>query len=269
MRDASEFVAPLIDRLPVRRRLGPVTVQDPCHLRHVQRAHLPVRTVLAAVADVVELDDEGLCCGAGGAYSALQPELAGEIRERKLAAIERAGPQVVASANPGLRVSPRCRRRQRQAPDGPRRRGVVSGGRYDDLADRLQVVVDDLDQITFDQLREASAEGQGRPADDKRLTQARRAVEKAIHLLRGRRAQASTNELTVSISSRKHAVAVLGEREGDACQVELVVLLAFRLERRGPDDPARCAQVAEPLVELGELVVGRACFMRITTRCPT
>jgi glycolate oxidase iron-sulfur subunit len=101
VRDASEVVAPLIDRLPVRRRLGPVTVQDPCHLRHVQRAHLPVRTVLAAVADVVELDDEGLCCGAGGAYSTLQPELAGEIRERKLAAIERAGPQVVASANPG------------------------------------------------------------------------------------------------------------------------------------------------------------------------
>jgi glycolate oxidase iron-sulfur subunit len=101
VRDASEFVAPLIDRLPVRRRLGRVTVQDPCHLRHVQRAHLPVRTVLEAVADVVELDDEGLCCGAGGAYSTLQPELAGSIRERKLAAIERAGAQVVASANPG------------------------------------------------------------------------------------------------------------------------------------------------------------------------
>jgi glycolate oxidase iron-sulfur subunit len=101
VRDASEFVAPLVDRLVVRRRLGPVTVQDPCHLRHVQHAHLPVRTVLAAVADVIELDDDGLCCGAGGAYSTLQPELAGQIRERKLAAIERAGPQVVASANPG------------------------------------------------------------------------------------------------------------------------------------------------------------------------
>ncbi|HEY0520938.1 MAG TPA: (Fe-S)-binding protein [Ilumatobacteraceae bacterium] len=101
VRDASEFVAPLVDRLPVRRRLGPVTVQDPCHLRHVQRAHLPVRTVLSAVADVVELDDEGLCCGAGGAYATLQPELAAEIRDRKLAAIGRAGPQVVASANPG------------------------------------------------------------------------------------------------------------------------------------------------------------------------
>lgn len=56
---------------------------------------------------------------------------------------------------------------------------------YGDLADRLQAVVDDLDQVTFDKLREAAADRRGRPVDDKRLTQARRAVEKAIHLLRG------------------------------------------------------------------------------------
>ena len=101
VRDVHELVADHIDRLRPSRHIGTVIVQDPCHLRHVQRAHLPVRTVLGAVADVVELDDEGLCCGAGGAYSTLQPDLAGQIRERKLAAIERAGPQVVASANPG------------------------------------------------------------------------------------------------------------------------------------------------------------------------
>jgi glycolate oxidase iron-sulfur subunit len=57
------------------------------------------------VADVVELDDDGLCCGAGGAYSALQPELAGRIRDRKSAsidrAVERTGARIVASANPG------------------------------------------------------------------------------------------------------------------------------------------------------------------------
>jgi glycolate oxidase iron-sulfur subunit len=105
VRDVHEFVAEHIDRLEPARRLDPVIVQDPCHLRHVQRAHLAVRTVLARVCDVVELDDEGLCCGAGGAYSALEPELAGDIRERKLASIGRAttasGATVVASANPG------------------------------------------------------------------------------------------------------------------------------------------------------------------------
>lgn len=59
-------------------------------------------------------------------------------------------------------------------------------GTYDDLVERLEAIVVDLDQRAFDLLREAAAEHRGRPADDKRLTQARRAVEKAAHLLRDR-----------------------------------------------------------------------------------
>lgn len=58
-------------------------------------------------------------------------------------------------------------------------------GPYDHLADRLDAVADELDEVIFDQLREASAARAGRPADDKRLTQARRAIEKAARLLRG------------------------------------------------------------------------------------
>lgn len=99
--DVHELVAGHVDRLRPHRHAGRVIVQDPCHLRHVQRTHLAVRTVLGAVAEVVELDDDGLCCGAGGAYSAVEPELAGAIRLRKLDAIDRAGGHVVASANPG------------------------------------------------------------------------------------------------------------------------------------------------------------------------
>jgi glycolate oxidase iron-sulfur subunit len=68
----------------------------------VQRVHEATRTVLEPyVAELVELDDEGLCCGAGGVYSMLEPQLASDIRARKLAAIERASVDVVASANPG------------------------------------------------------------------------------------------------------------------------------------------------------------------------
>jgi glycolate oxidase iron-sulfur subunit len=100
--DIHEWLAERAGQLPVARRdLGPVIVQDPCHLRHVQRTHLAVRTVLAPYATLVELDDDGLCCGAGGAYSALHPATAAAVRERKLAAIARAGDGVVASANPG------------------------------------------------------------------------------------------------------------------------------------------------------------------------
>ena len=79
----------------------PRLVHRSAHLRHVQRAHEPVRAVLRPYADLVELDDEGLCCGAGGAYATTHPETAGAIRDRKLAAVARSGAGVVASANPG------------------------------------------------------------------------------------------------------------------------------------------------------------------------
>ena len=81
-----------------------VVIQDPCHLRHVQKAHIAVRSILAPVARLIELDDDGLCCGAGGAYSIVEPELAGQIRERKVRNILMKSPDantLVASANPG------------------------------------------------------------------------------------------------------------------------------------------------------------------------
>ena len=57
--------------------------------------------------------------------------------------------------------------------------------RVDELADRLQHVVDELDELAFDALREASADGErARPVLDRRLTQARRATERAAHLIR-------------------------------------------------------------------------------------
>ena len=56
---------------------------------------------------------------------------------------------------------------------------------YKQLADRLDAIAEELDELMFDQLREAAAEKRGRPDDDKRLTQARRAIEKATRLLRG------------------------------------------------------------------------------------
>ena len=101
--DVHEFLATHSDSLPEAEELDMrVAVQDPCHLRHVQGVHQATRSVLRPyVRELVELDDDGLCCGAGGAYSLFEPELAGDIRERKLGAIGRASADVVVSANPG------------------------------------------------------------------------------------------------------------------------------------------------------------------------
>jgi glycolate oxidase iron-sulfur subunit len=88
---------------PVRTTGRTVVVQDPCHLRHVQHAHLPVWRALEHAYTLVGTDDDGLCCGAGGAYAVLQPKLSSQIRDRKVAALRRAAPAplIVASANPG------------------------------------------------------------------------------------------------------------------------------------------------------------------------
>ena len=104
VRDVHEWLAMRLDRLPPAHAVmrNVVAVHDPCHLRNVQRVHGDVRTVLMPhVEHLVELDDEGLCCGAGGAYAALHPDMAAAIRARKLDSIRRSGASVVASANPG------------------------------------------------------------------------------------------------------------------------------------------------------------------------
>lgn len=101
--DVTEFLAAHLDRLPPPGP-GPVptvAVQDPCHLRHAQRAHGATRTLLSPYVELRELDDEGLCCGAGGSWASRHPVEAGEIRDRKVAAVTRSGATLVASANPG------------------------------------------------------------------------------------------------------------------------------------------------------------------------
>ncbi|MGH9270978.1 MAG: hypothetical protein ACRDZ2_06875 [Ilumatobacteraceae bacterium] len=56
---------------------------------------------------------------------------------------------------------------------------------FEELAGRLVEISAELDQLSFDLLQEAVAEGATRrPDDDKVVMQARRAVEKAAHLLR-------------------------------------------------------------------------------------
>jgi glycolate oxidase iron-sulfur subunit len=100
--DVHEWLVNHLDELPTAHADPPrIAIQDPCHLRHVQQSHDPVRAVLARYADPVILDDDGLCCGAGGAYSMLYPDTAAAIRERKIESINRAQVKEVASANPG------------------------------------------------------------------------------------------------------------------------------------------------------------------------
>jgi glycolate oxidase iron-sulfur subunit len=106
VRDFSEWLTRR--PLPALRATGDsVVVQDPCHLRHVQKVHTATRTVLAPAYLLVETADDGLCCGAGGAYSVTQRDLSQRILGRKVDALRAAAggaDPIVASANPGCMV---------------------------------------------------------------------------------------------------------------------------------------------------------------------
>lgn len=84
---------------------GTIAIQDPCHLRHAQRVTAEPRLILEAGGyEVVEIDPTGMCCGAAGLYTVLQPEASQELGNRKADQIRSTGVRRVASANPGCEM---------------------------------------------------------------------------------------------------------------------------------------------------------------------
>jgi glycolate dehydrogenase iron-sulfur subunit len=92
----------VIGAVPEGKNLGKVAFQSPCTLQHGQQIRGKVETLLRRAGyELTAVDDAHLCCGSAGTYSLLQPELAGELRRRKLAALEAGLPQRIATANIG------------------------------------------------------------------------------------------------------------------------------------------------------------------------
>jgi glycolate oxidase iron-sulfur subunit len=54
--------------------------------------------------EVVAVPAGHLCCGSAGTYNLLQPELATQLRDRKVMNIESTGPALVATGNIGCMV---------------------------------------------------------------------------------------------------------------------------------------------------------------------
>jgi glycolate oxidase iron-sulfur subunit len=98
-RDLCEIIAP--DGVE-RGTRGKVAFQSPCTLQHGQQLRGKVEALLAAAGyELTPVDDAHLCCGSAGTYSLLQPEIAGQLRARKLNALAAGAPDVIASANIG------------------------------------------------------------------------------------------------------------------------------------------------------------------------
>jgi glycolate oxidase iron-sulfur subunit len=105
-RDLSEFLPDLVCALRARIRPGHATrvaLHSPCTLQHGQKLRGGVEKHLRALGfDVPGTGEEGhFCCGSAGTYSLLQPQLATQLRDRKLANLAMLEPEIIASANVG------------------------------------------------------------------------------------------------------------------------------------------------------------------------
>ena len=79
-----------------------VAYHPPCTLQHGQRILGRGEALLTAAGfRLSPIPDAHLCCGSAGSYSLLNPEIADELRKRKLAAIRSTGAGILASANIG------------------------------------------------------------------------------------------------------------------------------------------------------------------------
>jgi glycolate oxidase iron-sulfur subunit len=105
-RDLSELLPELVPALQGKMRLDGherLAFHSPCTLQHGQRLQGEVEKNLRSLGfDVGAAGTEShFCCGSAGAYSVLQPDLAKQLRDRKLDQLAKLEPQVIVSANVG------------------------------------------------------------------------------------------------------------------------------------------------------------------------
>ncbi|MDQ0472633.1 glycolate oxidase subunit GlcF [Labrys wisconsinensis] len=100
-KDVSEYLATLSLR-PARALDQTVAYHSACSMQHGQKIVAEPKTLLKRMGFTVKDPPEGhLCCGSAGTYNMLQPEISGRLRARKVANIEKTGPDLIATGNIG------------------------------------------------------------------------------------------------------------------------------------------------------------------------
>jgi glycolate oxidase iron-sulfur subunit len=104
-RDLSELLPQMSAALKdkIRPETGALAFHPPCTLQHGQKLNGVVESHLRALGFDVGLapHESHLCCGSAGAYSLLQPQIAAQLRDRKLDALNALNPRCILSANVG------------------------------------------------------------------------------------------------------------------------------------------------------------------------
>ncbi|HUD90244.1 glycolate oxidase subunit GlcF [Sphingobium sp.] len=100
-KDISEFLDGI--EMPVARERGMTVAYHPaCSLQHGQKVTEAPKRLLSAAGYTVRLPaDAHLCCGSAGTYNILQPGIAGQLGDRKAAALGALSADVIATGNIG------------------------------------------------------------------------------------------------------------------------------------------------------------------------
>jgi glycolate oxidase iron-sulfur subunit len=100
--DITEYLT-RIGYAPTRPAPGlTVAYHSACSLQHGQQITAEPKTLLKRAGFiVVEPAEAHICCGSAGTYNLMQPEIAGELRARKLGNIAATRPDLVAAGNIG------------------------------------------------------------------------------------------------------------------------------------------------------------------------
>ena len=101
-RDVSEVMIDLGLTDAVHAPAMRVAYHAACSLQHGQQIKtFPKDLLKAAGFKVVEPKDSHLCCGSAGTYNLLQPEISGQLKDRKVKTLEATAPDVISAGNIG------------------------------------------------------------------------------------------------------------------------------------------------------------------------
>jgi glycolate oxidase iron-sulfur subunit len=104
-RDITELMAEIGLQTPAIPTGQRVAYHSACSLQHGQRVtEAPKQLLRQAGFEVVDVPEGHLCCGSAGTYNMLQPALATQLRDRKVANIESTAPALIAAGNIGCMV---------------------------------------------------------------------------------------------------------------------------------------------------------------------
>lgn len=77
----------------------------PCTLQHAQKLNGEVEKVLLRLGfTLTDVPDSHLCCGSAGTYALTHPDLARQLRDNKMNALESGKPEMIVTANIGCQT---------------------------------------------------------------------------------------------------------------------------------------------------------------------